>query len=186
MRIRTLVALITPALALLAVGLWSPAEAGFTPEVNGFTVEKVVDGPVPEGAVFEVEVTCTSIFNSAPTADPGPTTVKFDATGAPLTENTILAEAGYECTAVETVTNGATVSYACEATAPVNGAEPEQPGNDFVPVQCTDDQTVVFDDILGAQGTVTVTNTFEPEPEPEPEPEAAPAGVVAARPTFTG
>jgi hypothetical protein len=182
MRIRTLAALITAALALLTVGLWSPAEAGGS---NTFTVEKVVDGPVPEGVVFEVEVTCTPIFNNnsdaTVSAAPEQSTFEFDANGDPLDTNTTTVGPGYECTAVETVTNGATVSYACEASAPVNGAEPEGPGNGFVPAQCTDDQTVVFDDVSGAQGTVTVTNTFD-----EPPSDAAPAGLVAARPTFTG
>ena len=55
------------------------------------------------------------------------------------------------------------------------------------PVECLDDQTVMYNDISDATGTVTVTNTFDEEPPPAVDSAAvAPAGVVAARPAFTG
>lgn len=54
-------------------------------------------------------------------------------------------------------------------------------------MECLDDQTVMYNDSSGATGTVTVTNTFDEEPPPAVDPAAvAPAGVVAARPAFTG
>jgi hypothetical protein len=186
MRIRNAVVASVAVIALVALGLFGTAGAGPDEKPsNTFTVEKVVVGPVPEGAVFEVEVTCEDAFG--PQADAAPqgapdVTIKFDATGAPIGSNTVKIGAGFDCTATETVTNGATVTYGCNASAPAD--EAASANGDFDPVKCLDDQTVHFDDIIGAEGTITVTNTFEPEPEPETAPAAA--GVVAARPAFTG
>jgi hypothetical protein len=208
MRNRTIVATTAALLALVASGLFGTADAGPNGVVyeNTFTVEKVVVGPVPEDAVFEVEVSCESITNGVPDAGtatiPSTVTMKFDANGDPLDMNMISVPGGYECTAVETVTNGATVSYTCAADGPVTDAV-DPAFNGHVSAQCTDDQTVMFGDatvwegdsaepefeVAGAEGTVTVTNTFE-EPPPVTPPAAAPAGaqagVVAARPAFTG
>jgi hypothetical protein len=109
---------------------------------------------------------------------------------------------GYACTAVETVSHGATVSYACDVPDGVTPVAPAENGH--VLARCIGDQTVEFGgiaadegdsaepelEIPGAEGTVTVTNTFEEPPPVEPPPATAPAaaqaGVVAARPTFTG
>jgi hypothetical protein len=190
MRIRNAVAASAAVIALVALGLLGTADAGPDEKPsNTFTVEKVVVGPVPEGAVFEVEVTCESIqygTDAAAQLVPEPVTVKFDASGLPLGSNMVAIGPGAECTATETVTNGATVTYECEASAPAgDGAVPNGNG-DFV--ECLDDQTVHFGMVVRAEGTITVTNTFEEEPPPpavEPA-AAAPAGVVAATPTFTG
>lgn len=179
------------AAVVAASGLVGPAGAGGGAE-NEVVVEKVVAGPVPAGAQFEVEVSCLNQDNGH--GEPTVTTLTFDETGAPVGVNSVvLNPASATCTVTETVTNGATVSYACSvqmtpvtppSDADSNGADAQ--GGD--PVACLDDQTVQFVDIDLAVGTVTVTNTFPEEPEPEAEADAAaaPAGVVAATPTFTG
>jgi hypothetical protein len=186
------------ALAVVAAGLFGVADSE-NGEYNTFTVDKVVVGPVPDGAVFEVEVTCESIHmveeaaGAAGVPVPAPVTMTFDDNGDPLDANMVSVPPGAKCHATETVANGAAVSYACVATPPVvepwvtdDSATPAEPE----PVECTDDQTVEFHYIAGATGTVTVTNTFEEPPPVEPPPAAAPAaaqtGVVAARPAFTG
>jgi hypothetical protein len=140
--------------------------------------------------VFEIEVDCSPQLDESSDAtvngvpDPDPVTLEFDAQGAPLGPEMVPVDLFQVCKVTETVDGGATVSYACEVGSAPNGAVPQpQPVEQ---VDCVDNQTVVFGEVSGAEGTVTVTNTFEPEPEPEPEPEAAAAGVVAARPAFTG
>jgi hypothetical protein len=187
MRIRNVAVLIAATIAFVAAGLTGIADAGVS---NTFTVDKVVEGPVPDGAVFEVEIDCSAIDHNGagPAGISFPVTVQFDATGAPIGTNSVLVDPGYQCTAVETVTNGAVVTYACEASSPdLNGDVEAEAEVDIVYASCTDDQTVLFEEINSSTGTITVTNTFEEEPEPETEPAgAAPAGVVAATPTFTG
>jgi hypothetical protein len=75
-------------------------------------VEKVVAGPVPDGAQFEVEVPCLNQDNGH--AEPMVTTLTFDETGAPTGVNSVvLNPASATCTVTETVANGATVSHAC-------------------------------------------------------------------------
>lgn len=190
MRTRTFAALTAAALALVAVGFFGTAEAGLT---NTFIVEKVVVGPVPADAVFDVQVTCERVLNganAAPAATPSTQTFQFDANGAPIGANTVAVPDGTECTAVETVTNGAAVTYACAVEAPTDAAPDAAggAGNGQVLVECTDDQTVLFHQVADAEGTVTVTNTFEEviADDVAPAADAAPAGVVAARPSFTG
>lgn len=137
---------------------------GFDPNANMFTVEKVVAGPVPTITdPFVVEVTCVS---SGQDPDIGPIAIQFGADGVPADNSTFAVGPNYTCTAVETVANGAAVSYACTATPPA---------------QCSDDQTAVFGDFDGADATFTVTNTYEPTASAPP-----PADVVAAQPAFTG
>ena len=206
MRIRSVAALLG-ALGLVAVlGLITPADAGRGSD-NYVVVDKVVDGPVPEGTVFEIEVDCTpSAPVGSPEAeatpsvpDPDPVTLQFDANGDPVGTDMVSAPRFGTCKVTETDDGGAsTVSYQCAVPALPNGtADPEVNG---VSAACKDDQTVAFGtpdaaetaeyELIGAEGTVTVTNTFEPEPEPEPEtaPDSAARqpSVVAARPTFTG
>ena len=181
------------AVVLMGLGIALVGTSGAGNGQNTFTVEKVVEGPVPDGAVFEVVVTCEEPnIEAAPAGSATPVTIRFDADGNPLDPNTVMAPFFGTCNAVETVDNGATVSYACATTDPVpDGAAPDA-DVPYVPVQCLDDQTVDYNDISGATGTVTVTNTFEEEPPPAVAPAAAapaaaaPAGVVAARPAFTG
>jgi hypothetical protein len=200
MRTRS-VAAVLGALALVAMlGLITPADAGLTEVDNYVVVEKVVDGPVPEGTVFEIEVDCTpSAPVGSPEAeatpsvpDPDPVTLKFDANGDPLGTDMVSAPRYGTCKVTETVDGGAsTVSYKCAVPPLASGNAGSQA---FESVECIDDQTVGFGQLMaadgtadyeiGAEATVTVTNTFEPEPEPETAPAAA--GVVAARPAFTG
>jgi hypothetical protein len=203
MRTRS-VAAVLGALALVAMlGFITPADAGPTEGDNYVVVEKVVDGPVPEGTVFEIEVDCdlraspvSSSAEATPSIpDPKPVTLKFDANGDPLGTDMVSAPLFGTCKVTETVDGGAsTVSYKCVVPPLLNGNAGSQA---FEPAECIDNQTVGFgqlmaadetadDKIIGASATVTVTNTFEPEPEPEPETAPAAAGVVAARPAFTG
>ena len=207
MRIGSVAALLG-ALGLVAVlGLITPADAGRGSD-NYVVVDKVVDGPVPEGTVFEIEVDCTpSVPVGSPEAeatpsvpDPPPVTLEFGANGDPLGTDMVSAPLFGTCKVTETDDGGAsTVSYECAVPALPNGTADPQPNG--APVECIDDQTVGFGRMvdaaqnaeyepIGAEGTVTVTNTFEPEPEPEPEtaPDsvARQPSVVAARPTFTG
>src|SRR5262245_19108873 len=176
---------------LAAVGALSLALAGFAipPSAEGqqgntFTVEKVVNGPVPDGAVFEVEVNCTSPDSAAEGTS---TTMQFDEDGNPLGSNSVLVVFFTTCTATETVTNGAEVTYACEVSQMISSG-----GDEGSQVECVDDQTVFFGDIVLATGTITVTNTFEEEPPPPPppppdvEPDQDLPDVVDATPPFTG
>jgi hypothetical protein len=204
MRIRNAVVASVAVIALVALGLFGTADAGL--ESNTVTVEKVVEGPVPEGTVFEIEVDCDLTPRPVPPAEatpsipvPDPVTLEFDANGDPLGTDMVSAPLYGTCIVTEIVDGGAsTVSYKCVETPLPNGNAEPQPM--IEPVECIDDQTVGFGqlmaadetadyEIIGAEATVTVTNTFEPEPEPEPETEPAAAartGVVAARPAFTG
>ena len=205
MRIRSVAVLLCALGWVAALGLITPADTG---NGNYVVVEKVVEGPVPEGTVFEIEVDCTPTAPTvAPEAeatpsipDPEPVTLKFDANGDPIGTDMVSAPSFGTCKVTETDDGGAsTVSYECSVPPMPNGTvDPEANG---APVECLDDQTVGFGqvmvaeenldyEIIGAEGTVTVTNTFEEEPEPEPEtaPDSAARqpSVVAARPTFTG
>ena len=206
MRIRSVAALLG-ALALVAVlGLITPADAG-NGSGNYVVVDKVVDGPVPEGTVFEIEVDCTSTVpvgspeaEATPSVpDPDPVILEFDANGDPLGTDMVSAPLYGTCKVTETGNGGSsTVSYECAVPPPPNGtADPQLNG---VSAACKDDQTVAFGtpdaeqnaeyELIGAEGTVTVTNTFDPEPEPEadaaPNSAARQPSIVAARPTFTG
>jgi hypothetical protein len=147
------------------------------------TVKKVVIGAVPPGTTFTVTVSC-SIQQSTATGAGGsdvttsttggtraatdgfPTTISFNANGDPTTTNTGSLVAGESCTATETVTGGASVSYGCTTTNPAEMA-------------CVSSQQVrvIPDDNVGAAATITVTNAFPPPPPPPP---------VAVAPKFTG
>ncbi len=184
MRTKLLIAVAALALTVAVFGPFGAADA--QQEQNSFTVVKVVDGPVPAGSVFEVEVTCTS-KESSPAEGFGSTTMQFDENGDPIGANTITGGPFTNCTATETVTNGASVTYACSATFP--SGSPGAP--EGAPAVCLDDQTVSFDNIGGAEGTITVTNTFaEPPPPPPPvvddDDDVVDDGVVTATPPFTG
>jgi hypothetical protein len=136
-----------------------PAGGGVPTVAQQIVITKVVEGPVPPGTEFEVEVACTD--KDGPTIDE---TVAFPATGG--TEIVTGGGASLTCTIEETVTGGATdVAYSCE---PIVMAECVIPGQSF---------TFSSDE---AEVDITFTNTF---PEPEPEPAAEPL-VVA--PAFTG
>ena len=166
------------------------AQAGV---LANLTVVKVVEGPVPAGTTFEIEVTCVSSVSAAAdgVAAPSATTLTYGDAGG---TDSLPVGPGDRCTVTETVDGGAdSVSYACAVT------DPGQQG-DFV--QCSADmQTVDYDVVFGPAGaTVTVTNSFSEDPptttttttttttpgDPEPPVSGASPGVVAATPTFTG
>jgi hypothetical protein len=200
MKVRTIAAALG-ALALVAtLGALTPADAG-RPDLV-LEIDKVVNGPVPEGTVFEIEVTCQPMDgDDASEADafgpaellpqPTVTVFEFDANGDPLNGNTVPIGGPQTCEADEIADGGADeIVYACDVVARdmTNGVDPVNEGdaNADLPdptVTCLSDREI---EILSPfeEASLTVTNTFEPEPEPEPESESA--GVVVATPTFTG
>lgn len=133
-----------------------PAGAGDLP-LQPIHVVKVVEGPVPEGTEFEIDVACEN--QQGPTVDE---TLTFPATGGEQVVGG--GGASLDCTVEETITGGATsVAYQCEP---------------FEQVTCgADGQSFTFTSDF-AEVTVTVTNTF-PEPEPAAEP-------LVVAPAFTG
>jgi hypothetical protein len=154
----------------------APGGAG-APVGNTLTVDKVVEGTVPAGTTFTVQVDCQSDLTPGPAAVP---TVTFDDQGNPTTTNHFTVPAGQVCTVTETATGGATTtSYACEITR----GSTDQIGPPFLG-NCTGDNEVTFTDVIGDAATITVTNTF-PTPTPPPvQPPVTQAVVVT--PTFTG
>jgi hypothetical protein len=153
---------------------------------NTFTVEKVVVGPVPAGTVFEVTVQCTGDPNDAPSEGIPASVFQFDENGDPIGANSLQTGLFVSCTATETDDGGAaSVSYACAvANPPRSPADEQAEGNSQV--QCVDDQTVHYGEVVGGEGTITVTNTFEAAPPPDVEPDDVVPDVVNASPSFTG
>ena len=152
--------------ALAATVAFVPsAGAGDLEDPSVVTVTKVVEGEVPDGTEFVVEVDCGD--------EGGPVELTFGAAGG--TEEVFVDFGG--CTVTETDDGGAaSVTYVCQI---------DDPGDQGEPSTCQGDQTVQVD-APGTLATVTVTNTF---PTTEVEPDEAPAeiaDVVAARPSFTG
>jgi hypothetical protein len=173
--------LVVAAMALGVVGLAAvPGGAGVGPQpVNTVIVEKEVTGTVPAGTTFTVEVTCGSQLNPMAAA-PIPVVITFDATGTPTSDNSLTTSAGTECTAVETVTGGATTTaYACDM---VHGVT-DQIGPPFLG-NCVGDDTASFGDVIGDTATITVTNNFPTAVPLTPITPAAQA--VQAAPAFTG
>jgi hypothetical protein len=152
-------------LSLLAVGPALFASAAHAGGGGGtLTVIKVVDGPVPAGTQFVINVHCTG---------PGNNTFSTDLTyGESGGTQSMTADRSTPCAVAETTDGGAaTVAYACEAVSLSN-----------TPTTCASDQSVLFED---GDATVTVTNTFVAE-ETQPDADAQAGDVVAATPTFTG
>jgi hypothetical protein len=146
----------------VAVMAASPAAGGADGRPQ-LTITKVVDGPAPPGAQFVVDIECTGEG-----ADPDQVT--FTGPGSQT------VEAGTKCTATESETAGASVSYACEVT--------DEGGNPETTCGPGDNQVQFFS--ATAAATITVTNSFPSEPSQPPEPGAAPADPVAAAARFTG
>jgi hypothetical protein len=143
-----------------------PADAGDLVSPTTLEVHKEVVGPGPSGP-YTIDVDC-------PGADEVPDDPFELAAGESQEVLVTNIDESVTCTVTETVTQGATVTYACTAGFRAG---------------CVDGQSIIFG--AEASGSITVTNTFpepepEPVPDPEPEPAAAAAGVVAARPAFTG
>ena len=170
-----------------------------SPEGNGgpiplpeheLIVTKIVEGPVPPGTEFEVEVDCTELLKTE-TEGAGaegqtfPVTLTFDEEGG--SQSVDVPFFTDECTATETADGGASsVVYGsedqdCETTATDTDVTANYLDND-VAAEPSGGQAQAI------SCEVTITNTFEPEPEPVPEPEPAAAAVtvVQATPTFTG
>jgi Domain of unknown function (DUF5979) len=126
------------------------------------TITKVVEGTAPPGSEFVVDIECTGEG-----ADPDQMT--FAGPGSQT------ANAGTKCTATESETAGASVTYACEVTDV--GANPETacgPGDNQVQFASS-----------SAAATITITNTFPSAPAPPAEQGAAAEPVTAAA-RFTG
>jgi uncharacterized protein DUF5979 len=158
----------------LVGGLASSAGAGGNVTL---TVEKVVNGPVPPGTTFTVDLNCTD------DPDVGATTMTFDENGNPVPAGsnvvmwTSIPVGGLDCTPTEQPSD-ATASYSCTADGVV---ECESVGPQSEPINVSIGGT--------GSGTVTVTNSFpEPAspPEPAPLPQATPAPAVEATVAFTG
>ncbi|MET0628747.1 MAG: hypothetical protein ABW033_09855 [Acidimicrobiia bacterium] len=165
LRIVSIVAVATAALGILG----APAGAGKF-SGNPVTIEKEVVGPVPAGTVFTVEFTCTSLSDIG-AMGLEPIEITFDEHGTATSQNEFVIPSGLTCTANETGTGGAkTVAYACEMTTThptlATCAGPTTP-------------TVSFNDVVDAEGVITVTNTFVPA-------EVKPAEEVIVAPAFTG
>lgn len=141
-----------------------------------FTVEKVVNGPVPPGTTFTVDLNCDD------DPDVGSTTMTFDENGNPVPAGsnvvmwTSIPVGGLDCTPTEQPSDAA-VSYTCTADGFVEcgGAGPQGE-----PIGVSIGGT--------GSGTMTVANTFAepPLPQPTPPPQATPAPAIEAAPTFTG
>lgn len=154
----------------------SPPPAFFN--LSRLTVDKAVDGTVPDGATFQVQVTCPADGDEPDGVD---TTLDFDAAGG--SQPVVLYQWGMDCTI----------------------SEPGPGGADNVTI---DPETAEFGFEGPYEITATVTNTFAAEPEPTPTPtpvpeptatptptpeptqppvkEAEPAAPVEAQPSYTG
>ena len=162
MTVRRVVSIVA-AVGLVATGLVlgaTLADAG--PGPNSIVVTKVVQGPVPPGTTFIVDVDCDE--------DAFDNQAMFPATGG---SEVILVGLGVDqtCTVAETQTGGAVATtFACQVT--------DVGVND--PPTCQGTNAAVSLNSLDSEVTITVTNTFVPPPEP------AAAEPVEAAPTFTG
>jgi hypothetical protein len=157
------VVLVAAVVGGLSFAIAGPAPAG---TVNQFlSITKVVGANPPADALFEITVTCTG---TGPFTGQNVNQVLGFEVGGTQTVN--MPSSGYEgdCTITETLTSGATPSYACvedqqgAATCGGGGASPST--------------VTVNDPSDGSIATVTVTNEFEAE---------AP-GPIVAEPTTTG
>lgn len=163
----------------------SIADAAKVPTAT-LVVTKVVEGPVPAGTEFTVEVDCPAIpvtdAQGSVEADPegpfpNPRTLTFTADGGSQSLDMFPTEAP-DCTVTETDDGGAdTVTYAAgDATADCTVT----PGADSATV------SILLDGVAQTSCEVIITNTF-PEPLPEPPPAAQPAAVTqGVQPGFTG
>ena len=176
--------------ALAAAALAVIAPSGVDAQViesATLDVTKVVEGDVPPGTTFTVEVVCPFI-DGPPTDSTAVDSEEWggvpEGAGGDIEETLTFGEEGgtqtvedigflnRNCTVTETedggaesvtATGGADNSGACDVTPGTTTAEIEFGG----PTTCE----------------VVVTNTFPTEPEPEPAPAAA---AVTVGPTFTG
>jgi hypothetical protein len=158
----------------LVVGLsaaWFAAPASSQSLEGTLVVTKIVEGPVPPGTEFLVEVDCPPIqpTDGGGEAIENPRFLTFDEEGGSQTLPVFIFAS--ECTITEIEDGGAeTVTY----------------GGEDIPGGCdvtASETNVVADFIEPVTCEVTITNTFVEAP-PAPEPPAA--QIVEAQPAFTG
>jgi hypothetical protein len=177
-------------LSAVAVGAVTVSGAGLVPAGAGvsasapLTIEKEVDGFVPDDTEFTVKVECVGPRGEPIITTPGgppaaSVEIDFDNEGDPDGSNTVLFDRDGTCTVTETEDGDAEeVSYECEALIPPGASDPC--GGVAGPQEDPIEVFIVHPD---QKTTVTVTNEF-PDPEkPAPAPAAQPL-VVA--PAFTG
>jgi hypothetical protein len=161
------------------------------------TIEKEVDGHVPDDTEFTVKVECNVPTIFTPSGAVTSAKVDFDSEGEPDGANTITFVAKADCTVTETHDGDAEdVSYECEgqsgsvATGGEAGSElggpaaaaPAPPVDPCVTHGPQDDPMHVLIRSEGQSATVTVTNEFPDPVKPTP----VPAAPVVVSPTFTG
>lgn len=137
-------------------------------------VTKVVDGPVPDGTTFDVQIDCDVTVGPAADAEGGPTTqtITFDATGG--TQSISVPQFQPTCTITETVDGGAeTVVYAEDVPSDDDFCE-YSVGADSIGVSYS----------RAEQCSVSITNTFAEAPAPPPA--VDPADITQGQPAFTG
>ena len=179
--------------ALVPAGAGDGGTIGVAP----LTIEKEVDGRVPDDTEFTVTVNCSGpiIFTGPNAPNASSAKVDFDNEGDPDGSNVLTFDRAGTCTVTETEDGDAEdVSYECEGQSGqpnTTGSEfgdpaPAAPAPPFDPCVThgpQDDPIHVLIQREDQSATVTVTNEF---PDPE-KPAAAPAAQpVAVSPTFTG
>ena len=180
----------------LACAALVPAGAGAVSTSAPLTIEKEVDGHVPDGTEFTVRVECNSPRIFTPSGSVSSAKVDFDSEGDPDGANTITFTGPTTCVVTETHDGDAEeVSYECEGQFPPidggsagfdDGVAAQQ---DEVADPCggvhgpTEDPITVFIENPEQNATVTVTNEF---PDPEKPASVPAAQPVAVAPTFTG
>ena len=194
-RLLMLVPVAVGALTLAGAAL-VPAGAGSSGTgVAPLTIEKEVDGHVPDGTEFTVKVECDFPTIFTPSGAVTSAKVDFDSEGDPDGSNTLLFVARADCTVTETHDGDAEeVSYECEGqSGQANGgatgtefggpaaAAPAPPFDPCVTHGPQDDPIHVLIQREDQSATVTVTNEFPDPVRPAPAPQP-----VAVEPTFTG
>ena len=161
--------------ALVAAALWLPASAQAQPAPSTLNVTKIVEGDVPPGTTFEIEVVCDSGLVSQGSEPEGVfTTETLTFTEEGGTQSVEIFEFQPVCSVTEIERGGAdSVTYT------------QGDGGEFCEFSSTEVDAVV-DFGESSECGVIVTNTYEAEPTPPPAPAPAPAPAVATQPTFTG
>ena len=136
-------------------------------------ITKVVEGEVPPGTTFDVEINCDTggAKGTAPEGGPTVQTITFDETGG--TQHIEVPQFNAVCSVMEIETGGAdSVTYA-----------PGEQG-DGCQVSTTEVDATIENQGAGDTCGVIITNTF-PEAQPD-DVVQDPADVVDAQPAFTG
>jgi len=171
-RAKTVLLVLSLAGAVAAAPLTAGAQAASTATL---VVTKSVEGAVPAGTEFTVEVDCPTLDPNATSPTENPRTLTFTEDGGSQ-ELDVFVDIAPDCTVTETVDGGAeTVTYAAGASTgnclvtPVDGSALGE-----------------FDFAADSSCEVVITNAFA-EPEPPAPPVAPPAPVTpGVQPSFTG